>query len=216
MRATILVVAVLLVVRSTDSTAQTSGTAARSGNNGTGSPAWSASASLFTYLVPDDDAYVQPTVTVDRNWLHLEGRFNYEDHDTASVWAGRAFSVGETVKLEITPMGAVVFGNTHGGALGYSGSIAWRTLDVSSETEYVFAAGEGESFLYTWSEFAWSPAEWFRGGIAVQRTKAYQSEFDIERGFFGAFTAGRWELSAYVFNPDADTPTVVLGVSFGF
>jgi hypothetical protein len=177
---------------------------------------WSGSGSIFTYVLPDEENFVQPTAAVDHAWLHLEVRFNYEDLDTASVWAGRTFTVGERLALEITPMGGAVFGNTNGVALGYAGSFAWRQLDVSSETEYVFASGDAESFLYTWSELGWSPAPWFRGGLSVQRTKVYQTEFDIQRGFFGAFTAGRWEFSTYVFNPDADDPTFVFGVALAF
>ena len=46
---------------------------------------WSGSASLFTYAVPEEDDFVQPTVGVDHDWLHLEARFNYEDIDTASA-----------------------------------------------------------------------------------------------------------------------------------
>jgi hypothetical protein len=178
-------------------------------------PSWSGSASLFTYAVPEEDNFVQPTVGVDHDWLHLEARFNYEDLDTASAWVGRTFSAGEHVQLEITPMAGAVFGRTNGGALGYSGSLSWRSLDLSSEAEYVFAGGDAESFLYTWSEFGWSPVDWFRGGLVVQRTKVYQTEFDIQRGFFGGVTIRRWDLSAYVFNPDVK-PTVVIGVAFNF
>ena len=43
---------------------------------------WSASASVYQYLVPDDRDYAQPTVTFDREWLHLEARYNYEDLHT--------------------------------------------------------------------------------------------------------------------------------------
>ena len=39
---------------------------------------WSFSASAYTYFVPDSRNYVQPTVTADRRWLHLEARYNYE------------------------------------------------------------------------------------------------------------------------------------------
>ena len=179
------------------------------------SPAWSGSASLYAYFVPDDDNFVQPTLGLDRDWLHLEVRFNYEDLDTASAWMGRTFSVGETVALEITPMAGVVFGNTDGGALGYSGSLTWRSLDLFSESEYVFAGGEGENFFYTWSEVGWSPVSWFRGGLAIQRTKVWGEDVDIQRGFFASALVRRWEISGYVFNPDAD-PTFVLGVAFNF
>ena len=179
-------------------------------------PSWSGTASLFTYVVPDDDNYVQPTLAVDRDWLHLEARFNYEDLDTGSVWIGRNFAIGESVALEFTPMAGAVFGNTNGGAIGYAGSITWRSLDLSSETEYVFASEKDHSFLYTWSELGWSPTSWLRAGLAVQRTRAHKSEFDIQRGFFAAVTHQRWELSTYVFDPNADTPTVVIGVAFSF
>ena len=40
---------------------------------------------------------MQPTVAADRDWLHVEARFNYEDRDTGSVWLGYNFSVGEEV-----------------------------------------------------------------------------------------------------------------------
>jgi len=178
-------------------------------------PEWSVSAAVYTYVVPEDDNFVQPEVAVDRDWLHIEARFNYEDIDTASAWVGRTFSVGERVALEITPMAGAVFGQTNGGGIGYTGSLTWRRLDLSSETEYVFASGDAESFLYTWSELGWAPVGWFRGGFSVQRTRVYQSEFDIERGFFGTFYLGRWELSAYVFNPDAE-PTVIVGIARSF
>jgi hypothetical protein len=29
-------------------------------------------------------------------------------------------------------------------------------------------------------------------------------------------TLGAWEISAYVFNPDADSPTAIVGVAFSF
>jgi hypothetical protein len=180
-------------------------------------PGWSGWASLFTYVVPDEDTFVQPTVAFDRGALHLEGRYNYEDLETGSAWIGRNFSVGENVTLEITPMAGVVFGRTDGVAVGYSGTLAWRRLDLSSETEFVFDAGDSaDNFLYTWSELGWSPVGWLRAGLSVQRTKVYQTEFDIQRGFFGALSFGAWEVSAYLFNPDASTPTLTLGATLSF
>lgn len=180
-------------------------------------PAWSGSASLFTYVVPDDDTFVQPTVAVDRGWLHVEGRYNYENLETGSAWIGRNFSIGDRVTLEITPMAGVVFGHTDGVGVGYSGTLAWRALDLSSESEYVFDAGDrADSFLYTWSELGWTPVGWLRAGLSVQRTRVYQTELDIQRGFFGTLSFGPWEVSAYLFNPDADTPTFIAGAAFSF
>jgi hypothetical protein len=179
--------------------------------------AWSFSASAYTYVLPDEPNYMQPTFSADRGWLHLEGRFNYEDLDTGSAWLGYNFSVGETVTLEITPIVGVVFGNTTGIAPGYKGSLSWRRLALSSETEFVIDAGSSaDSFLYTWSELEVAPVDWCRFGLVVQRTKVYQTEFDIQRGFFVGVSYKGLDVTAYVFNPDASQPTVVVGVGLSF
>jgi hypothetical protein len=178
---------------------------------------WSFDASAYTYILPDSGDYVQPTIAADRGWLHLEARFNYEDLDTGSAWVGYTFSIGTQVTLELTPMAGAVFGNTNGVAAGYEGSLAWRALELSSETEYVFDAGDSaDNFLYTWSELAVAPAEWCRFGLVVQRTKAYQTAFDIQRGFLVGVSYKRVEVTGYVFNPDASRPTVVIGAGLGF
>ena len=179
--------------------------------------AWSFSASATTYLLPDESNYVQPTIAADRGWLHLEGRFNYEDLDTGSAWFGCNFSAGETLTLEITPMIGAVFGTTTGIAPGFKGSLAWRKLDLSSETEYVFDTGHSaDSFLYTWSELGVAPVDWCRFGLVVQRTKAYDTDFDIQRGFFAGASYRRADVTAYVFYPDAGRPAVVVGVGVRF
>src|SRR6185436_13964047 len=62
--------------------------------------AWSCSASLFQYFVPDDQDYAQPTLAADHARLHLEARYNYEALETGSVWLGYALSTGEQWKLD--------------------------------------------------------------------------------------------------------------------
>jgi hypothetical protein len=201
----------MLTLAMAGGTAAAQPSAASSEQNG-----WSLDASAYTYLVPDSENYVQPTVAVDRDWLHVEARFNYEDRDTGSAWLGYNFSVGEEVTLEITPMVGAVIGNTAGIAPAYKASLRWRMFELYSETEYVVDAGDStDSFLYTWSELALAPTAWSRFGLAVQRTKVYQTEFDIQRGFFAGFSYQRAAVAAYVFNPEA-SPTVVLAVSVGF
>ena len=168
-------------------------------------------------MLPDEPNYVQPAVTADRGWLHLEGRFNYEDRDTGSAWFGYNFSVGDRLTFEFTPMIGAVFGNTTGVAPGYRGSLGWGMLQLYSETEFVFDAGDSaDNFLYTWSEFEVAPADWCRFGLVVQRTKVYQTEFDIQRGFFAGVSYRRADVTAYVFNPDDSRPVVVVTVGVGF
>ena len=179
--------------------------------------AWAFSASVFTYLLPDESNYAQPTFTADRDWLHLEARYNYEDLHTGSVWLGYNFSFGDEVAFDFTPMFGVVFGDTDGVAPGYKAALRWRKLDLCSESEYVFDAGDSsESFLYAWSELGWSPVDWLRLGLVVQRTKVYKTEFNVQRGFLVGVAYKNASFTTYVFNPDARQPTVVLGISLDF
>ena len=120
--------------------------------------AWSFSVSAYTYIVPDSREYVQPTVTADRDWLHLEARYNYEALNTGSAWIGYNFSGGEKLAWEFTPMLGGVFGNITGIAPGYKGSLSWWKLELYSEGEYVFDTGNSsDSFFYNWSELTFRP-----------------------------------------------------------
>jgi hypothetical protein len=178
--------------------------------------AWSFSASITGYLVPDDRDYVQPTFAADRGWLHLEARYNYEALETGSVWVGYNFSVGEKLTFDFTPMIGGVFGDLTGVAPGYEATLTWWKLELYTEGEFVFSTGDrSEDFFYTWSELSLAPVDWFRFGFVAQRTKAYETDFDIQRGFLIGFSFKRVDFTTYVFNPD-DKPTVVLGVSVNF
>ena len=176
---------------------------------------WDVYASASAYVIEDDDDYVQPTITADRGRLHLEARFNYEDRDTGSAWVGYNASFGEDIALEITPMLGVVIGNTDGVAPGFKGTLSWRNLSLYSETEYVFDADDSDdSYLYTWSELTVAPGENWRAGLVAQRTKTYETGFDMQRGVLLGISFERLEVTAYVLNPD-ESPTVVLAIGAG-
>jgi hypothetical protein len=178
---------------------------------------WAFSASAYTYLVPESREYVQPTITADRDWLHLEARYNYESLETGSAWVGYNFNGGDKLAWEFTPMLGGVFGNTTGVAPGYKGSLSWRKLELYSEGEYVIDTGDSSgSFFYNWSELTLAPVDWFRFGLVTQRTRAYQSERDVQRGLLAGFSRKKLDLTAYVFNPDKSRPTVVVAVGFHF
>jgi len=179
--------------------------------------AWSFSATAYTYMVPDSENYLQPTFTVDRGWLHLEARYNYEALDTGSAWIGYNFSGGETLAWEITPMLGGVFGDTTGVAPGYKGSLSWWKLELYSEGEQVFDTGESsDSFFYNWSEVTLAPVDWFRFGLVTQRTRAYESDRDIQRGLLVGVNYKKLDVGAYFFNPDDEEPTFVISVGLNF
>lgn len=179
--------------------------------------AWSFSASAYTYVVPDGRDYVQPTVTADRDRLHLEARYNYEALDTASVWLGYNFHGGEKLAWEITPMLGGIFGDVDGVAPGYRGSLSWWKLQFYSEGEYVYNTDDSsESYFYNWSELTLTPVKGFRIGLVTQRTRAYETEHDIQYGFLVGCALKRVDLSAIIFNADEDKPTFTFTVGLKF
>jgi hypothetical protein len=178
---------------------------------------WSFSLSAFGYLVPDDLSYGSPTVTADHNWLHLEGRYNYEDQETGSVWAGYNLSAGHELELEVTPMFGVVFGNTTGVAPGYELSLTYKRIELSSEGEYVFdTRSSNDSFFYSWNELVFSPVKWCHAGLVAQRTRAYQTGLDVQRGVSLGLAYRKVDYTTYIFNEGWTDPTVVLALSYKF
>jgi hypothetical protein len=183
----------------------------------TDSHAWSFSASAYTYVLSDNQYYVQPTISADRGRLHLESRYNYESLDTGSGWLGANFSGGKALEWEFTPMLGGVFGETTGIAPGFQLSLSWWKLNLSSENEYVFDAGDSsDSFFYNWSELTLTPAGSFQFGLVTQRTRAYHTDREIQRGLMAGFSVKRVTLNGYVFNPDEDEPRFVFAVSVTF
>jgi hypothetical protein len=179
--------------------------------------AWSFSASATVYIVPDFQEYVQPTFTADRGWLHLEARYNYENLKTGSVWVGYNFSGGKKLEWEFTPMLGGVFGDTTGIAPGYKLSLSYWKFEFSSEGEFVYDTRNSEdNFTYNWSELSVSPVDWFRFGLVGQRTRAYQTDVDIQRGLLVGFSYKEMNFTTYVFNLDLDEQTWVFSVGMSF
>jgi hypothetical protein len=180
-------------------------------------PGWSFSASVYTYLLPQDNDYAQPTITADHGWLHLEARYNYEDLKTGSVWIGYNCSLGSRLTLDFTPMLGGVFGNTAGVAPGYHLTMGWWWLEFYSEGEYLLDTSDRtESFYYSWSELTLSPKDWLRTGLVIQRTRAYESELEIQRGFLVGLNFKHFGVAGYVFNPDESEPTYVISIGVEF
>jgi hypothetical protein len=183
----------------------------------THSNAWSFAVAGYGYLVPDDQSYFSPTFRADRKWAHLEARYNYEDRKTGSLWIGYNFSFGDKLVLDATPMVGGIFGNTTGVAPGYLFTISYKKISLYSEGEFVFdTRNSGGNFFYNWNELTYAPTDWFRAGLASQRTRAYQTPLDVQRGLFAGVSYKKVDFTTYVFNFGWTDPTVVLAIGFKF
>ena len=179
------------------------------------SAGWSGSLTTFAYFV--DESFVLPIAGADRGALHLEGRYQYEGLDTFSAWAGRRFTTGSTVALDVVAMAGAIAGHTNGLAPGLEASLSWKSLELYAESEYVFdlESDEGD-FHYVWSQLSWSAAPWLTLGLAAQRTRTVDSELDFERGVFAGVRRGSVEVTGYGFDLDGDDPFAIVAVGLDF
>jgi hypothetical protein len=180
-------------------------------------PSWSFDITALTYVFPNHDNYVQPTITADRGALHLETRYNYEDRNSLSAFIGWNFDFGEKVTLELTPMLGGLVGDTNGLIPALEFDFAWRWLEIYSEGEFVIDPGDrANNYLYNWSQVSIRPVTWLQAGLTTQRTRAYQTPRDIQLGPFVGVTVSKVTGTVYFFNPGSTDHFVVaaLGVSF--
>lgn len=185
--------------------------------DGEEAPAWAGQIAGYYTDPPGDDGYGSAILRADRGALHLEGRYNYEDLDTGSVFVGRTFAWEGDVGLSLVPMIGGVFGRTDGIAPGLELDVIWRALELYVESEYVFDLNDGaDDYLFAWSELTVSPLEWLSLGLAGQRTRARETDLEVDRGFLVGFTWGQVGATAYLFNPDRDDPYGMIGITFDF
>jgi hypothetical protein len=178
---------------------------------------WAFNLTIDGYIIPNETSYANPTFTADRHWLHLEARYNYEDLRTGSLWAGYNFSAGKSLVLNVTPMIGVVFGRTTGIAPGCEASLAYKKIELSISNEYVFdKTHKSGSFYYSWPQITYSPVDWLRVGAVAQRTKAFHTSQDVQRGFLVGVSHRQVEFTTYIFNAGWTDPTVVLEVGWSF
>ena len=178
-------------------------------------PAWSGAVSAYLNLPRDDDDYVTGIAIANRGVLHLEARSNYEGRDAYSFFIGYNLSIGDAVRLDFTPILGVVTGSMHSLVPGFEATVTGRYADAYIELEYVPNA-EPTGYAYAWSELAFRPVDWFRIGLAGQRTRVYENGRDLQRGVFAQVKGKRVSAAVYCFNPSSDEQVTVISATFSF
>ena len=178
---------------------------------------WEFNLSVSGNVVPNGQSYVSPTFTADRDTLHLEARYNYEAQQTGSLWAGYNLSVGKKVVLEATPMIGGVFGNVNGIAPGLEATVTYKKLQLYSANEYIFDTDtKAGNFFYTWTQLTYSPVPWFMAGYVMQRTRAYTTSLDIQRGLLLQVTHKKVTFSTQIFNIGETDPVLMFALGYSF
>lgn len=177
---------------------------------------WNVESDVNFYFLPQEFILL-PVIRADKNKLHLEARYNYEDLHTFSGWIGYNFSGGKKIEYAITTMAGVVTGNSNGLAPGVELSFTRKKWELTSETEYLFEMdSKTNNFLYTWTDLSYSVNDWLWIGISAQRTRLYQTKLDIQRGLLVGAGWKTWEATAYLYNIGFDNPFAILTLTKKF
>ena len=178
--------------------------------------AWHHTAEANFYFRKSDFIF-NPVYMVDKNWLHLEARYNYEGKNTFSAWFGYNFTGGKKFQYTITPCLGGIVGETYGVAPGLEMDFLFYGLQLSSQSEYVFDfKGPDNYYFYNWTDLTYSPLQWLWFGLSMQRTRLFKSNLDFQYGFIAGGGYKWFGLSAYLYNPGLDDAFIVLALSFRF
>lgn len=177
---------------------------------------WEFSAEANNYLIPGN-YILNPIVYADRDKLHLEARYNYEDFNTVSGWVGYNLSFGKKLQASVTPMVGFAAGNTNGIAPGLEFDLTYKKLEFYSESEWLFNTSDKySSYYYNWSDFVYNANDWLKFGVSIQRTRLYQSGLEVQKAPLVGFTYKKWELTTYGFNIGTETAFVLLSLDKEF
>lgn len=161
---------------------------------------WSFAAETDLYFT--DPFIFLPIFIADKENLHLEARYNYEDLKTFSGWVGYNFFGGDELEYFITPMIGAAAGRTDGIAPGLEITLSYFGFELYSESEYLFDFASSEyNFFYSWADLTYSPTDWLWFGISGQRTQLYQSDVEVERGLILGGSYRNIEITSYFYNP---------------
>ncbi len=146
---------------------------------------------------------------------YAEARYNYEDINTFSLYAGRTFSAQRIFSWSLTPMIGGMAGKMKGGSFGLNSECSFKKFGFSSQAQYSLSAEtEYDNFFYNWSELYYQPFDWVYTGIAVQHTRMYATNALVDPGVLLGFSYNQWSFPMYSFKPFAAERYFVVGINW--
>jgi hypothetical protein len=141
-----------------------------------------------------------PKVHVAFRGLRLEGRYNYEDLHTGSMFLGWHVAAGsEDLGLDVVPMVGWAFGRTDGFAPALLLDVGLRPFQLYGEVEYVFEES-GSGFLYDRADFIYNMTPELFVGVVGEHT-VVSSDHEFTPGILMGTSGSRVEVAFYLFGP---------------
>jgi hypothetical protein len=150
------------------------------------------------------------------NW-YAEARYNYDEVNTFSLYAGRTFSGERALSYSVTPMIGGMAGQIRGGSLALNTEFNYRSFNFSSQSQYsINAETRMENYFFSWSELSYQPLDWLYAGVSLQNTHIYRTDGLVEPGLLVGLSYKQWNFPVYSFNPFADGRYFIIGLNWEF
>jgi hypothetical protein len=150
------------------------------------------------------------------NW-YAEARYNYDEVNTVSLYAGRTFRVNRELSYSITPMIGAMTGDANGGSIALNTEFDFRGFNFSLQSQYsINADSRSNNFFYSWSELSYQPLHWLFAGVSMQNTQVYRVATVHEPGVLLGFSFNEIEIPIYSFNLLDKKRYIMVGVNWQF
>jgi hypothetical protein len=150
------------------------------------------------------------------NGIYGEFRYNYEDANTVSLFAGKLFEGGKGIEYSFVPMLGFSSGNFTGASVALNSDIEWKRLYFSSQSQFSIATNKGiNNFFFSWSEAGINFSDIFFAGTALQFTYQ-QKRSKVDPGLVAGFDIKNFSIPVYVFNPFNSDNYFIVGLNFEF
>ena len=162
-----------------------------------------------------NQAYVWMPVLnyTNKHGFYGEARYNYEELQTGSLYAGKKFTGGKKINYSVTPMLGVVFGKYNGGSAAMNVDFEYERIFFSGQLQYtVNKENKEENFFYNWAEAAWQPLDWVYAGVSMQQIKLRNENLKSVPGLLLGFQINSITVPLYLFSPFNNERNLVIGL----
>lgn len=150
------------------------------------------------------------------NGMYAEFRYNYEETNTVSLFAGKVFEGGENVEFSFVPMLGYSSGNFSGVSFALNSDVEWKKLYFSSQSQFSVGTNKGiNNFFFSWSEAGINFSKSFFAGTALQYTYQ-QKRSEIDPGLVAGVSIKNISIPVYVFKPFNPGNYFIVGLNYEF
>jgi len=165
---------------------------------------------------PENAAFVPMFHFQTKNNWYTELRYNYEEAETISLFAGKTFEGGNKLTYTLTPMTGFSSGRFTGVSIGANTEAEWKNFYLSAQSQYSIATKNNiPSFFFNWSEVGYNISDHVYAGVAMQYTHQEKAGY-FEPGLVAGISFKKVSVPVYVFNPFSKGCYFILGLNYEY